>query len=265
MDSPTIVSGAIATVSELGKDEAWLGGWLKERPTRLGLGELDVTDGDEGDDTRSFAATDDERCFSVDVQLGEIEPSRGFGVLDNWARNRVRHPDKTHVAVLVTEEMGERYQTTLEALAQHLPIVVVELQVWRGENEAIVVPHIALASDEIDLSDTPAARAAEAVARNTAPETAEVTDAAGEAPETRDANEAAEATAEVADESAEMQPEGETEGGDRQDGDEPEVVVPENKDDTGVTDPWGPPPDGETADGDTGDGSRHRLLSKIGS
>ena len=160
-----IVSGAVSTVTDLGKDEGWLRGWLEQQPDRLGLGELEIGE-TATDDERSFVATDDERCFSVDVQLGEMEASRGFQVLDNWARNRVLHPDKTHVAVLVTEVMSDRYQTTLETLADHLPLVVVELQVWKGENEAIVVPHVAVASENVDLSDTPAARAAEVVASN---------------------------------------------------------------------------------------------------
>ena len=95
-----IVSGAVSTVTELGKDEAWLRSWLKERPNRLGLGDLEV--GDTATDD-SFVATDDDRCFSVDVQLGEMEASRGFQVLDNWARNRVMHPDKSHVAVSLVE------------------------------------------------------------------------------------------------------------------------------------------------------------------
>ena len=159
-----IVSGVVSTVTDLGKDEAWLQGWLKEQPDRLGLGDLEVADG-ASDDDRSFVATDDDRCFSVDVQLGEMEASRGFQVLDNWARNRVLHPDKTHVAVLVTEVMSDRYQTTLETLAEHLPLVVVELQVWKGEAEAIVIPHVALSSDDVDLADTPAAKAAEVVAK----------------------------------------------------------------------------------------------------
>ena len=161
-----IVSGAVSTITELGKDEAWLATWIADRPQRLGLGELQVAESAADDDDRSLVATDEDRCFSVDVQLGEMEASRGFGVLDNWARNRVLHPDKSHVAVLVTEIVSDRYRTTLETLAEHLPLVVVELQVWKGENEAIVVPHVAVASENVDLSDTPAARAAEVVASN---------------------------------------------------------------------------------------------------
>ena len=243
MTTPTIVSGAVSTVSDLGKDEAWLQGWLKEQPSRLGLGELDVADGAGDEDDRSFVATDDERCFSVDVRLGEMEASHGFQLLDNWARNRVRHPDKTHVAVLVTETAGERYRTTLETLAEHLPLVVVELAVWRGESEAIVVPHVALASDDVDLGSTPAAKAAEALARTRQDEAVAESEAEGDEQE----SDAVEAEAEQ----------------DAAAADEP-VEVPENKDDTGIADPWGlPRQDAEPEEATNGSGA-HRLLTKIG-
>ena len=231
MTTPTIVSGAVSTVSDLGKDEAWLRGWLKDQPTRLGLGELEVADG-VSDDERSFVATDAGRCLSVDVKLGEMEASHGFQLLDNWARNRVLHPDRTHVAVLVTETAGERYRTTLETLAEHLPLVVVELQVWRGDKEAIVVPHVALASDDVDLSATPAALAAEAIAKV---ETAEVS-----AAEVEELVELEDEAALVQDEAALADAEAMAEADAIAEA-ESGAEAPENKDDTGVADPWGLP------------------------
>ncbi len=205
----------------------------------MGLGELEVADG-VSDDERSFVVTDDDRCLSVDVKLGEMEASHGFQLLDNWARNRVLHPDKTHVAVLVTETVGERYRTTLETLAEHLPLVVVELQVWRGDKEAIVVPHVALASDQVDLSATPAAKAAEAIAKFEAEvvateEVEEVEEVEGE-----EALADAEAMAE-ADAIAEA---------------ESGAEAPENKDDTGVADPWGLPTADAEAVGTDSNGAR---------
>jgi hypothetical protein len=248
MTTATIVSGAASTVSELGKDEAWLQGWLREQPSRMGLGEMEVTDGAADDDDRSFVAIDDTRCFSVDVRLGEMEASHGFQLLDNWARNRVRHPDKTHVAVLVTESTGDRYRTTLQTLADHLPLVVVELAVWRGDSEAILVPHVALASADVDLGTTPATKAAEVLARVRAADVeaaadAPQADAEAEVPEVIDAE-----STEIAEAGAEPD----------------ENDAPEDKDDTGIADPWGLPRT------DTGDmtfdsnGAGHRLLTKIG-
>lgn len=247
MSTPNIVSGRLSSWAELEKDEPFLQGWLKDAPSRLGLGDLVVADGEPVQDDHgnpAFIAGDDDTYFEVDVRLGEMDATGGFGLLDNWARNRVRHPDKTHVAVLVTEAIGERYRTTLEALSEHLPLVVVELQVWRGENEAILVPRVALSSKDVDLSDAPAVRSARAVvdAAPAAPP-AELT---GEE-QTADAP----AEAEHADDTAEH-------------GDEQGEHVPENKDDTGVTDPWGlPKSDAEPAEaGENGSGKR--LLTKIG-
>ena len=241
-----IVSGAVSTVAELGKDEAWLQEWLKEQPNRLGLGDLQVGEASTED---AFVATDDDRCFTVDVQLGELEASRGFQVLDNWARNRVMHPDKTHVAVLVTEVMSDRYQTTLETLAEHLPLVVVELAVWKGQDEAIVVPHIALSSDEVDLTETPAAKAAETVAK-----VEDATDTkADESPEA-DAEDSGEAEvvseAEAVAAEAEAQAEAEAAAEPESDGESSE-----DKDNTGVGNPWGFKDNGAESTG---------LLTKVG-
>jgi hypothetical protein len=235
-----IVSGALSTIAALEKDEAWLQGWLKEKPARLGLGDLRVADGEpvqDGEGNPAFLATDDGRFFSVSVRLGELEASHGFGLLDSWARNRVRHPDKTHVAVLVTETAGDRYRPTLEALAEHLPLVVVELQAWRGEAEAIIVPHVALASDDVDLAGTPASIAAKAAA--TAAKTA-TTASASALPVPRAASDQEDAAK------------------------SPEKVTPEDKDDTGVADPWGlPKKEPEAVASASGTNGGGRLLTKF--
>jgi hypothetical protein len=234
--TPTIVSGAISTLTDLERDEAWLQGWFREQPTRLGLGDLsaDATDEAGGAPDATFMATLEERCFSVDVQLGELDASHGFAVLDAWARNRARTPDRDHVAVLVTETVGDRYRTTLETLTKHLPLVVVELAVWRGENEALIVPSVTLASEDVDLGSAPALSAASAMARVMA----------ASAPAPKDADTSESGT------------------------DEPEADgaadASTGKDDTGVADPWGlPPKEPEAAAAATSTSNGSRLLTRF--
>jgi hypothetical protein len=260
--SPSVVSGAISSMSELGKDGPWLKAWLKDQPTRLGLGDLVAAHEEEVQDDgtdHSFLAADDERCLSVDVHLGGFEAAHGFGLLDDWARNRVRLPDKKHVAVLVTESTGDRYRSTLETLAEHLPLVVVELQVWRGENEAIIVPHVALASADVDLSSTSAAAAARAIAKS-----GQVAKPA--AVDSRPVDHPAETNF-----SGESTPVDDSAAPDFQPADtsaesaSPDAVgtaqSPENKDDTGVLDPWGT---GASATQGQDDANRpRRLLTKV--
>jgi hypothetical protein len=262
MTTLNIVSGAVSTVADLGKDEAWLQEWLKEEPARLGLGELSVADGepvqDDDGNPAFLAADDDDRFFSVDVRLGELDASHGFQLLDNWARNRIRHPDKTHVAVLVTETVGDRYRTTLDTLAEHLPLVVVELRVWYGETEAIVVPYVALSSDDVELKAAPAVAAADAVAHDE-PEAETEAEGEGEAVAEADVENEAEGTpddalgtddAETAEAVAAVQASSEN------------ADSPDDKDNTGVADPWGLPNSESEAAESNSNGSR--LLSKIG-
>jgi hypothetical protein len=268
-----VVSGTISTVSALEKDEAWLQGWLKEKPARLGLGDLQVSDGEPSQDDAgnpAFVATDDGRCFSVNVRLGEMEAAHGFSVLDDWARNRVRHPDKDHVAVLVTETTGERYRPTLQALAEHLPLVVIELQAWRGESEAIIVPHVALASEDVDLAATPAAKAAAAVAAAAASK-AGAAQADGK-PATAGADGSAapagEATTDKAAADAKAGSDADAKGAPDADASASSPAAESgqrtSKDDTGIQDPWGlPKKEPEAAPATVANGSR--LLSKFGS
>jgi hypothetical protein len=135
--------------------------------------------------------------------------------------------------------------------------------VWRGDSEAIVVPHVALASADVDLGTTAAAKAAEALARVGG--TGDVEAAADapqafaelEVPEMVEAEtpESAEANAESAEASAEP---------DEANGGSDEYDAPENKDDTGISDPWGLPRS-DTGDGTSeSNGAGHRLLTKIG-
>jgi hypothetical protein len=141
--------------------------------------------------------------------------------------------------------------------------VVVGLSLWRGESEAILVPHVALASDTLDLASAPAAAAASAMAAASAAsaavaattaaaqdsiESAEVSTSEVEVPgESDDAGEAA--PVEAADESeaspvadpAEAAGDQETddEAGDQETDDEADPLARlGSRDDTGVNDPW---------------------------
>lgn len=149
-------------LKDIGRDERWLQDWLVEDSTRLGLGSLKIVDQEQiqaGGGILDLLATSGDVYFSIEVQLGEVDASHGFRVLDYWARNRKKQPTKTHIAVLVAESAGGRYRTALEALAEYLPLIVVELRAWRGEDEVVVVPEAVVRNESLDLQDTPLASA----------------------------------------------------------------------------------------------------------
>lgn len=128
---------------ELGYDERWLQDWLAADPTRLGLGQVvvlaqELTHATGG--SLDILAADGDTYYSVEVQLGEVDASHGFRVLDYWAHNRARYPDKTHVAALLVESADGRFRQALQAIAEYLPLIVVALRAWRRASEVVLVP-----------------------------------------------------------------------------------------------------------------------------
>jgi hypothetical protein len=150
-------AGQSAKLRDLGYDEIWLQNWLATDPNRLGLGEVTVIAQELASPhggSLDILAAEGDTYYSVEVQLGEVDASHGFRVLDYWASNRSRYPDKTHVAVLIAESASGRYRQALEALAEFLPLIVIELRAWRGAGEAILVSEVALANNSLDLAGT---------------------------------------------------------------------------------------------------------------
>ncbi|HCU96174.1 MAG TPA: hypothetical protein DHU96_27025 [Actinobacteria bacterium] len=148
-------AGQSAKLRDLGYDEIWLQNWLAGDPARLGLGEVRIVAQEltaPRGGSLDILAVDGDTYYSVEVQLGEVDASHSFRVFDYWARNRVRFEGKTHVAVLVVESAAGRYRPALEALAEYLPLVVIELRAWRGEAEVILVPETVVINQNLDVA-----------------------------------------------------------------------------------------------------------------
>ena len=62
----------------------------------------------------------------------------------------MRYPGKTHVAVLVAENASGRYRPALEALAETVPLIVIELRTLKGNREAVLVPEVLIANASLD-------------------------------------------------------------------------------------------------------------------
>ena len=162
---PPLHFGHPGRLRDLGYDEIWLQNWLSADPARLGLGQVrivaqELTSPRGG--SLDILATDGDIYYSVEVQLGEVDASHSFRVFDYWARNRLRFEGRTHVAVLVVESASGRYRPALEALAEYLPLVVIELRVWRGSTEAVLVPETVVINRSLDVAGPAGAVAGEA-------------------------------------------------------------------------------------------------------
>jgi hypothetical protein len=148
-------AGKPAQLRDLGYNEIWLQNWLAADPARLGLGEVRIVAQELSaprGGSLDILARDGDTYYSVEVQLGEVDASHSFRVFDYLARNRLRFKDKTHVAVLMMESATGRYRSALDALAEYLPLVVIELRAWRGKAEVILVPETVVINENLDVA-----------------------------------------------------------------------------------------------------------------
>lgn len=132
---PKVHPSLPTTLKLVGCDEYWLQDWIVADPTRLGLGQVTI----KAKELRQYAGKGGrldilaydaalDTYYEVEVMLGECDADHGFRALDYWARERVRNPNARHVAVIVAEDLSGRYRTVIEALAQQLPLIAVEIR-----------------------------------------------------------------------------------------------------------------------------------------
>lgn len=123
------------TLRVVGRDEYWLQNWLVDDPSRLGIGKVVI----KAKELRQYGAKGGrldilaydgalDTYYEVEVMLGECDADHGFRALDYWARERLRNPNARHVAVIVAEDLSGRYRAVIDTLAQHLPLIAVEIR-----------------------------------------------------------------------------------------------------------------------------------------
>lgn len=154
-----IVETTATTLRALDKDELWLHAWIKEKPARLGLGELTIKRSEliqyknKGGRLDILAYRgDQDTYYEIEVMLGECDADHGFRVLDYWARERVKNPNAKHFAVLVAEDLAGRYQTVVETLPQFLPFIGIEIRTRRVQaNSELAVIEALIVAQPDDL------------------------------------------------------------------------------------------------------------------
>lgn len=164
-----IVDASCTTLRAISKDEAWLHRWIMERPSRLGLGDLEIKSAELTQYRNGGGRLDIlayrpqlDTYYEIEVMLGECDADHGFRTLDYWARERQRRPNAKHVAVIVAEDLSGRYKTVIETLPQFLPFIGIELKVLRlpyGDEVATIQASIVAQPDDLILpsADEPGA------------------------------------------------------------------------------------------------------------
>lgn len=121
-----------ATLRGLGLNERWLQERIVEDPSILGLGDLILLQRERpqlpgGRLDFLLADPEEEIRFEVEVMLGQLDESHIIRCIEYWDIERTRFPQLEHRAVIVAEDITNRFFNIISILNRAVPIIAVQM------------------------------------------------------------------------------------------------------------------------------------------
>lgn len=154
----TFVKTERTTLRSLGVDERWLQERIAEDPSILGLGDLSVLRREKKQITGGridFLLTDPEEDvrYEVEVMLGKLDESHIIRSIEYWDIERMRNPDAEHRAVIVAEDITNRFFNVISLLNRAIPIIAIQMTAVKFEDRYSLIFTKVLDVAELHASD----------------------------------------------------------------------------------------------------------------
>lgn len=124
----------------VGKDEKWLQKTINEDPSILGLGDLAVIQRERTQPTGGridFLMYEPEEGtrYEIEIMLGELNESHIIRAIEYWDVERTRYPGLEHRAVIIAEEITNRFFNVIHLFNKAIPIIAIQLNAFMdGDN-----------------------------------------------------------------------------------------------------------------------------------
>ncbi len=135
-------------------NEAWLRDRIREDPSILGLGDIEVKDVERRQSGAGrldllLQDADLEKRYEVEIQLGATDESHIIRCLEYWDIERKRYPQYDHCAVLVAEDITSRFLNVVNLFNGFIPIMALQVSALRVGDS--ITLHFAKVLDELTL------------------------------------------------------------------------------------------------------------------
>lgn len=132
--TPLVQAYKKVALRDTGNDEKWLQGQIADNPAILGLGELSAFRKEQrqasgGRLDMLLTDPDSETMYEVEVMLGATDPSHIIRTIEYWDVESRHYPNREHRAVIVAEEITNRFFNVIWLLNRSLPIIAIKLDV----------------------------------------------------------------------------------------------------------------------------------------
>ena len=131
------------TLRELGLDEKWLQERINEDASILGLGDLTVIERERSQPTGGridflMSDADEGIRYEIEVMLGRLDESHIIRTIEYWDIERARFPQLEHRAVIVAEEITNRFFNVISLLNRAVPIIAIQLSALQIDEKFVL-------------------------------------------------------------------------------------------------------------------------------
>ena len=128
---------------ELGYDERWLQQRILDDPSILGLGDVTVVQRERRQRVGGrldflLSEPDENVMYEVEVMLGRLDESHIIRTIEYWDIERRRWPNFDHKAVIVAEDITNRFFNVIGLLNRGIPIVAIQMGSFQVEEKVIL-------------------------------------------------------------------------------------------------------------------------------
>jgi len=136
-------------------DEGWVKERIAEDTSILGLGNLKIRDVEriQKRGRLDLLLVDDEdeddvKWYEAEIQLGETDASHIIRTIEYWDEEKRRYPNRTHCAVLIAEDVTNRFLNVLSLFNRHIPIMVIQMKAIQVQDSVLL--HFARVLDTVE-------------------------------------------------------------------------------------------------------------------
>ncbi len=120
-------------------NEAWVEERIAENPSILKLGPLEVKDRQRrqkhGILDLLLVDSIEDRRYEVEIQLGATDETHIIRTIEYWDIERQKYPDYEHVAVIIAEDITNRFLNVISLFNRSIPIVAIQMKaIKNGDN-----------------------------------------------------------------------------------------------------------------------------------
>src|SRR5438477_4003691 len=125
-------------------NEKWVQELIASDPSILGLGELVLRDKERSQPRAGrldllLQDLDTKRRYEVEIQLGPTDETHIIRTIEYWDIERKRYPQYEHCAVLVAEDITNRFLNVISLFNGTIPFVAIQMQALKVNDDVALV------------------------------------------------------------------------------------------------------------------------------